>query len=144
MTLTVTSIYGFTANGAAREGIESQLDGVGCGHFHRDEMTALKCGAKRGLAAKKAEHARLVREHSPAAVEARLAEQLDAAGMGAMLVQDTDEHGTRIVAVCTDPGSATPWLRANTNGRANAGALAHLSSAMPNLRVVDVDLEAGR
>lgn len=73
--------------------------------------------------------------------EAAFAEQLHDAAMGALLVQDTTDFGVQIVAVKIDPDGATPWLMASGASRRNAGALAHLSSAMPNLRIVLVDVE---
>lgn len=71
-----------------------------------------------------------------------LERQLDEASLGAMLVQDTTEHGVQIVAVLLYPGTACPWLRVTGNSLANGGALAQMHRALPNLRVVSVDLAA--
>lgn len=88
--------------------------------------------------------ARRAREAAAMQAEAALADALHDAPLGSLLVQDTTEHGVQIVAVKLEPGDSVPWAMVATNSRRNAGALAHMSRAMPNLRIVAVDVEAGR
>lgn len=126
-TITASRVARFTSTGV-REGWTANIGSDQCEHLHRDETAALKCGL--------ADPRRFQPEHNG------LLRMVTDAPMGTLLVQDTEEHGPQVLAVCARPDSARPWSTISGNGMAAAEVVRWAQAFTGTLRTVTVSLEA--